>query len=143
MSAGTKPEEIKDQDIRWFGVIMLVGLALIGLVLWRRAVKTDLDAGPLPGILLCIGAAICAATSVAPVRMRPLYQGWMLLGKGIGFVVGSVILGIVFYLVMTPMSLVMRMARPDRLERAFAPEADTYWHERDPHPEKRRYYRQF
>lgn len=143
MSAGTKPEEVKDQDIRWFGVIMLIGLSLIGLVLYRRAAKANEAAGALPVILLCIGAAICAATSVAPVRMRPVYLGWMLLGKSIGFVVGTVILSVVFYLVMAPMSLVMRFARPDRLERAFDPEAKTYWHERDPHPDKRRYYRQF
>ena len=143
MSAGTKPEEVKDQDIRWFGVIMLVGLALIGLVLYRRAVKAGEAAGALPVILLCIGAAICAATSVAPVRMRPLYAAWMLLGKSIGLVVGTVILLIVFYGLMTPMSIIMRFARPDRLERAFDPDAKTYWHEREPHPDKRRYYRQF
>ena len=143
MSAGTKPEEVKDQDIRWFGVIMLIGLALIGLVLYRRAEKAGGEAGELPLILLCIGAAICAATSVAPVRMRPVYVGWMLLGKSIGLVVGTVILLIVFYGLMTPMSIIMRFARPDRLERAFDPDAKTYWHEREPHPGKRRYYRQF
>lgn len=143
MAGGTKPEQVKDRDIRSFGVIMLVALGLIGLYFYRKAAKAGEPAGALPVVLSAVGAAVCAAAWAAPRAMRPVYVGWMFLGKGIGTAVNTLLLTLVFYLVMAPMGMVMRLAKRDPLNRAFEPKAATYWQEREPHPERERYERQF
>jgi len=143
MAAGTKPEEVKDKDVRWFGVIMLVALGLIALYLYRKAVKAGDAPGSAPLVLACVGAVVCAAALAAPRFMRPVYAGWMFVGRAMGTVVNAVVLAVVFYAVVTPMGIVMRLAGRDPLKRAFESDATSYWQEREPHPEKERYERQF
>ena len=49
-----KPREIKDKDVRWFGVIMLIGTGLIGGWLWLKAAKAGQSGGATPIVLWCI-----------------------------------------------------------------------------------------
>ncbi len=143
MEAGTKPEQVTDKQVRQFGVVMLVGLGLIGLILYHKASKAGEAAGALPVVLPCIGAALCVAALSAPRAMVPVYKAWMLLGHAMGAVVSRVILGVVFYVAMAPMGLAMRMLGRDPLERKHDPAAESYWIERPPAPPNARYWRQF
>ena len=143
MDAGTKPEQVTDKQVRWFGVIMLIGLSLIGLALYRRATKAGEAAGALPVVLSCVGAVICAAALSVPRAMVPVYKAWMLLGHAMGAVVSRVILGVVFYVLMTPMGFVMRLSGRDLLGRQFGADTESYWVDRGPAPPKKRYWRQF
>ena len=65
-----------------------------------------------------VAALVFAGLAVA----RPLWlfwpcRGWLALGRALGFVTTPIVLGIVFYLVMTPIGLVWRCVvtrRPDQ-----------------------------
>ena len=137
------PKEIKDKDVRWFGVIMLVGMGLIGGWLWLKAHQAGESAGATPIVLWCIGAVVCAAALAAPKPMRPVYRAWMWIGMAMGAVVGRVVLSLVFYVGITLTRAVMLCTGRDRLQRRFDPDASTYWEEREAHPPKERYARQF
>jgi len=78
-----------------------------------------------------------------PATMRVLYLGMSHLGLPIGFVVSLVILTAVWYLVFTPIGLVLRLAGYDPLGRRFEPQRDSYWVERRTQPAVQRYFRQY
>ena len=80
---------------------------------------------------------------VVPPLRRSVYLGWLYAAYPIGFVVSHVILGAIYYLVFTPIGLLLRAAGKDPMQRAFDRNAKTYWVEHDPHADARRYLRQF
>jgi hypothetical protein len=48
------------------------------------------------------------------------------------FVISPLFLGILFYICVTPMGFLMRLAGKDPLRRKFEPEAKSYWIVREP-----------
>lgn len=62
---------------------------------------------------------------VLPTFLRPVYIVWMSLAFILGWVNTRVILAIMFYLILTPVGLFMRLFRVDLLERKK--KEGTYW----------------
>lgn len=125
-------------ELRWFGLLLLLFFGLIGaLVAWR--------AGSLavPSALWLAGAVLCAVYyAVRPLR-RPMYLAWMYAVYPIGWVISHLLFGTIYFLVMTPIGLLLRLWGRDLLERRFEPEAETYWVERRARVEPSLYFRQF
>ena len=71
---------------------------------------------------------------VAPLSLQPIYRGWMKLGLFISKVTTPLILGIVFYGMILPMGLIMRMVRRDPMLRRFDDAAESYRVECDKAP---------
>ena len=63
---------------------------------------------------------------VAPKTIKPIYQIWMRFGLIMSKITTPIILGILFFLIMTPMGIVMRMFRHDPMARKFDKTKDTY-----------------
>ena len=61
----------------------------------------------------------------------------------IGLVVSHVILAIAFYLVFTPVGLLMRWLGRDPMEREFDPSRASYWKKREERNEDARYFKQY
>ena len=78
-----------------------------------------------------------------PVVRRPLYLGWMYATLPIGWVVTHVMLGLIYYLMFTPIGLIMRLGGRDLMQRRFDREASSYWIEHRPDDRPERYFRQF
>jgi len=62
----------------------------------------------------------------APATLNPVYRGWMRFGLLINAVMSRVVLGILFYLVILPTALLMRLAGKDPMRRRFEPDAPSY-----------------
>lgn len=76
--------------------------------------------------------------------LRPIQRGWMKFAYALGWMNTRILLGIFFYLILTPGSLLRRLFGKDPLQRGFDRSADTYWVKRDAEPlEKSRYERLF
>ena len=56
---------------------------------------------------------------LAPLSLRPVYRAWMRFGLLLGKVTTPIVMGIVFYLVITPFALVLKLARKDAMQRTF------------------------
>ncbi len=56
---------------------------------------------------------------VAPKTLRPVYRGWMRFGLLASRVTTPLIMGLVFYLVVMPFALVMRVMGKDAMMRKF------------------------
>lgn len=56
---------------------------------------------------------------VAPLSLRPLYRGWMRFGLMLSRITTPLIMSIVFFLVVTPMALLVKLLGKDPLHRAL------------------------
>lgn len=76
-------------------------------------------AWPLWPWLLCAVLALWGLA--APMSLRPVYRGWMRFGLLASRVMTPLIMGIIFYLLITPFGLVRRMFGKDTLPKRFDP----------------------
>lgn len=109
------------KGLRNFGLLLGgVIVLLFGLLFpWLRG--RGFPAGPW-----LLGGALVAWALAAPGSLGPLYRVWMVVGSGLGWINTRVLLGAVFFLIVVPMGLAMRLARRDPMARTFDPGLDTY-----------------
>lgn len=70
---------------------------------------------------------ILSATGLfAPMTLQPVYRLWMRFGLLLSKVTTPLILGVVFYLVITPMGLVMRLTGHDPMSRKIDDATKSY-----------------
>ncbi len=94
-------------------------------------------------LLVGLGLVAGGLAWLAPRAVRPLYVGLLLITAPIGFVLSYVIMGVLFYLLITPLALVLRLVGYDPLKRKFERQAETYWVEVEQRASKESYFRQF
>ena len=111
------------RELRQFGVVALAVLGVLGAIAFVRGslLGFDLDgaSSTVALVLLVLGAFSGLAAYVAPQFNRPLYVLLTLLTYPIGLVVSFVIMGVLFFGVITPLSLALRVFRGDALARRF------------------------
>jgi len=118
--------EIPDLDskgLRQFGLVLGSILAVVfGFLLpwsWEWESQPNL-------VWIGIGIAVVAWALIAPDSMRSLYRSWMRVALQIGHVVNGVILAIVYFLVITPMGVFMRMVGKDPMRRELDKSVASY-----------------
>ena len=73
-----------------------------------------------------LGGALMVLGAVFPAALRLPYRGWMLIGHALGWVNSRVILGIVFFVLVTPLGIIKRLSGKDGLNRKLDPKAESY-----------------
>jgi hypothetical protein len=63
---------------------------------------------------------------VAPSVLKPAYRAWMALAEVLAWINTRIILGLVFFLVVTPIGLVMRLLGRDPMRRQFDRAGESY-----------------
>jgi hypothetical protein len=130
-------EKIKDtpNDIRKFGILLTVVSLLLAAYSAYRGHST------WPWF---VGAAVFFLITGFFFRavLRPLYLGWMKFAFLLGWVNTRLILGVFFYLILTPIGMAMRLFGRDPLYRKFDRKATSYWVKRAPSEFKRERYEQ-
>lgn len=81
-----------------------------------------------------IGVPLILLGLIAPRSLRQAYRGWMALGHALGWVNSRIALGLVYWLVLQPIALVMRLSGHDPLRNRWDPKASTYREVRRPRP---------
>lgn len=122
---------------RWFGVIVLVFFGILGGIAWWQFAAAAWARG-LWGAGLLLAAAYYA---IPPLRL-PFYLLWMHAAAPIGWLVSHAVLAIIFYGLITPMGVLMRLFGRDAMSRRFEPARASYWTEHDPGGDTARYLRQ-
>jgi len=126
------------RDLRWFGLLLPVFVALVGaIVRWQFGA---------PSVALGIwsaGGALAALYWLAPPLQRPILVGWMYAALPIGWTVSHVMMAIVYFGIVTPIGLLSRFIRGDTLQRRPDRTAQSYWIERSRRGGSRHYLRQY
>lgn len=116
--------QIPDLDaagLRHFGLTTgMILAALFGLVLpWLLGAS-------FPVWPWVIAAVLTIWALVAPKTLRPVYRGWMRGALLAGRVTTPLILSLLFFLLFTPIGLIMRLAGREPLRRRLDPTAASY-----------------
>ena len=78
-------------------------------------------------------AAVFAVVALArPALLAPLNSIWMKFGILLGKIVAPIALGILFFVIITPLAMVMRLVGKDPLSLKQDNQANSYWVKREP-----------
>lgn len=113
--------DVETKQLRSFGVIFFVFFAVI-LGFWPVVFH---HASPRVWAI-AVGTVFLAVGLLAPKALRSLYQAWMVFGGIMGFINTRIILGVVFFVLITPVSIARKLLGKDSLGLKFKRNAETY-----------------
>ncbi len=80
---------------------------------------------------LAAALAFSLISLIAPLLLTPFNKAWFLFGETMGKVVSPLVLGGIFFILLTPVALLTRLFGRDELRLKKRP-VSTYWIDRDP-----------
>ena len=131
-------EEIKNiktgkKDLRSFGVtIGIIILIISGFLFYRENESSQL--------FIYIGASFIGLGLIIPIMLKPIYLLWMTFSVILGWFMTRLILSLLFYLVITPIGLVLRIAGKDLLELKKKENQGSFWNFRNRDTEQNQNY---
>ncbi len=117
--------DIQGSSDRSFGIVMAIVFAVIGA--WPL-----LSEGPPRWWALIAAAVFCSLAFLRPALLAPLNRLWFRFGLLLNKITSPLIMGLLFYGVMTPYAYILRWLGKDLLRLRFEPSAESYWIERKP-----------
>ncbi len=110
------------QGLRKFGLTtgVIIVILFVAFFPWL------FESPELPVWPWVLAAALWVPALLFPLVLRPVYKGWMKVGLVLGWVNTRIILGILFYLLIFPIGLMLRLAGKDPLARKFDETARSY-----------------
>lgn len=108
------------KELRQFG--LMVGGVFIVIGLWPLVFRGD----PVRWWAVAPGAILILLGSARPLVLRPIHAGWMWIGHVLGWINTRILLGIVFYGLVTPIGLIVRLIGKNTMETAFVKDSETY-----------------
>ena len=116
---------------RIFALTVAGGFLAVALLAMRRHRDRVEDAA------LALSAIGVLAALLFPGHLGPVRRAWMKFGEAIGYVTTPIIMAILYYVVVTPIAMVRRLAKQG------TPATESGWHQRPPLPPRERMERQF
>lgn len=118
-------EDVRGSSDRSFGMVFAAVFAVIGVLPLAFGGGVRLWS-------LAVGAVFLLVALAVPSILAPLNRLWLRFGLLLHRIVSPLILGVMFFLVITPMGLVMRAFGKDLLRLKFDKAARSYWIDRTP-----------
>lgn len=104
---------LDNAGLRKFG--LTTGAIIVGLFAFFFPWVFDVTTMPMwPWI---VAGVLWVPALLVPAILRPVYTTWMKIGHGVGWVNTRIILGVLFYVLVLPMGLVMRLFGNDPMSR--------------------------
>jgi hypothetical protein len=125
------------KDLRVFATLWLVFVGVLGWWAQQRG------SANLANVLWAVAGLVGVLGWVAPTTVRYVYIGSIYLTFPIGWVVSHIVLTVLYFLVITPIGLIMRALGRDPLQRRFDRKATTYWQEKEPARPPTSYFKQY
>jgi hypothetical protein len=125
------------RELRKFGLTVGGIFVLLGLVSWYRGHEVP------PRVLWTLGILLIAPALIAPRWLGPVERNWMRMAAAMGAVNSRIILTALYYLVLAPVGMMIRLFR-DPLDRRLDDGRPTSWIQRTAEPvDPARYQQQF
>ena len=120
MTTQTPQKDVPLKQLRQFGWLMGGVFAIV--TFWPLVFRGEdprMWAGIIAGIFGVLGV-------VFPSGLKPIYRAWMIFGEKIGWLNSRILLGLVFYGLLTPISFIMVLLGKRPLQLRFDPQAESY-----------------
>ena len=117
----------REKQLRQFG--LMVGSVLVLIGLWKLY-QGKHETARL--ILWSVGGSLIITGVIVPTLLTPVCWLWMKLAHLLGWVNTRLLLGIIFFVIITPMAIVMKVFGRDALNRKIDKDAGSYWIPRSP-----------
>jgi hypothetical protein len=121
----SREEHVKGSSDRGFGQVFAGFFVLMSGLSWWRGHTAWHWALP-------VAAAFLILAYTYPKALSPLNKLWLKLGLLLYKVVNPIVLGLLFFLTITPIGFVMRLAGKDFLRLKLDANANSYWIDRTP-----------
>ena len=121
-------EEIKNiktskKDIKNFGITIGLILFIISAILfyYNNLMYQNIS---------IVAVAFIGLGILIPILLKPIYIGWMVFAVILGWIMTRVILSAVFFVIMTPIGLIVKLLGNDFLALKIT-DSESYWNNRD------------
>ena len=126
-----------DRELTVFGVLLgLFAIVLGALLSWR------MESFAVGALVWTVGAALVLTYWTFRPKRRVIYRAWILACFPVAWLVAHLLLGTIYYLVITPFGVVMRLVGHDPMTRNLDENATTYWVSMPAKDDSSRYFRQ-
>ena len=123
---------------RDFGLVMAGAIVVVGLIRWAW------HRGAPPMAFLYVAATFLVLGLAAPRLLRWPFFLWMKFALAVNWVMTRVLLTVAFLGLIVPTRVIIRLFGKDPLQRAWDPDAATYWEDPEEQPvEFERYFNQY
>ena len=113
-------KKIEKSTNRSFGLVFFIVFLIIGL--WPLANGGSVRFWSLIIALIFLFLGILNSKILTPLNVL-----WSKFGELLGIVIAPIVMGIIFFLVVTPTGLIMRMFGKDLLRNKFQINNESYW----------------
>jgi hypothetical protein len=100
--ADGSPARLSPAEGRRFALTLAAAFGALAALLWWR------ERGTVAAVLGMVAAAFALAGLLVPGRLGPVYRGWMGFAHAISRVTTPIFMGVVYFLVVTPIGFVRR-----------------------------------
>ncbi len=113
------------KELRSFGWSVGIAFLLLAAIFWWRGHTVVRD------VIGAFGAALVILGTVYPAALTEIHAGWLRMAHALGWFNTRLILSIFYFLVITPVGVVMRAFGRDPLNRKWSAEQSSYWIKRE------------
>ncbi|MBU2493158.1 MAG: hypothetical protein KJ571_11085 [Bacteroidetes bacterium] len=122
-------EELKNinsntKELKKFGLTIGIVLLIISALMFYYSTELRLHFG-IAGLIVIVSGYLF------PKILIPFQKIWMGIALILGFIMSRIILTFLFYLVITPISLIARLAKKDFLDLSINKSKESYWSYRE------------
>ena len=110
----------KESSNRSFGIVFFVVFLIIGLWPLKNGDNLNVYFVAISGIFLILGL-------INSKLLSPLNKIWIKLGEVLGIIIAPIVMFLVYFVVLTPVSLIVRLFGKDLLGLMFLKKKDSYW----------------
>ena len=115
----------KNQN-RSFGLLFFI--VFLALALWPLTKKGEINI-----YLISIALIFLALGLLNSKILSPLNKAWIKFGEILGRVIAPIVMSIVYFLILTPISLIVRLFGKDLIGMKFSNDIKSYWIKRKKH----------
>jgi hypothetical protein len=121
----SKRDEARSSSNRSFGFVFTAAFTVIGL--WPA-----MSGSAIRWWAIAIAASFLVIGLAKPSLLSPLNRLWTQFGLLLNRITSPLLMGLIFFLVVTPIGLTMRLLGKRPLDLKFDPNARSYWIKREP-----------
>lgn len=116
-----KIPKLNNKELRYFG--LSTGTIIAGLF---GLVMPLILGHKLPLIPWIITGMLYGLATFLPQSLEPIYNNWMKATQILAWINTRIILGLIFFLIVTPMAFIMRLINRDSMTNKFDSTLETY-----------------